>query len=367
MVLRTSEIGVRGALGARQIDVLWLILRQVAGMTMVGLTIGVPAAIASTQLIRVWLYGVESSDPLSVAGAAVGMTVVALMAVSFPARRAARLDPLKDLRYEVIENTCDAAFDIDAAAQWADPRRDVDEEYERDKAAHRGRYNEAGTERHHTVGRLRGRLLQTFLPAIPIVPQPYQERFAGFGQGVRCDQWGRPLVHMLYLVTDRAPARTSANAAAVQAAYAMLLRLYPAQATTLTTRREASIAALMGVERSESVQRGVSRGLPIRTQSSAFQLEICRSNPTPDSCWDGARCGLEGGRQIVSGGSWREMLRVRSIEEDWTSGTGLGFDVNRVNGKTCAGHTGGYLAMPQRRSSNSVTRWGSSSSQTLTT
>jgi hypothetical protein len=58
------------------------------------------------------------------------------------------------------------------------------------------------------------------------------------------DRWYAP-----YLVTRRAPARTSANAAAVQAAYAMLLKLYPAQATTLTTRREASIAALMGAMR----------------------------------------------------------------------------------------------------------------------
>ena len=54
------------------------------------------------------------------------------------------------------------------------------------------------------------------------------------------------------------------------------------------------------------------------------------------------RRGPRGGRQIVSGGSWREMLRVRSVEEDWTSGTGLGFDVKRVNGKTYVGHTGGY-------------------------
>jgi D-alanyl-D-alanine carboxypeptidase len=54
------------------------------------------------------------------------------------------------------------------------------------------------------------------------------------------------------------------------------------------------------------------------------------------------RQGPRGGRQIVSGGSWREMLRVRSVEEDWTSGTGLGFDVKRVKGKTYIGHTGGY-------------------------
>jgi PAP2 superfamily len=69
------------------------------------------------------------------------------------------------------------------------------------------------------------------------------------------DRWYTP-----YLVRERAPARTSTNAAAIQAAYAMLLKLYPAQATTLTARRDASIAALMASERSESVQRGVSWG-----------------------------------------------------------------------------------------------------------
>jgi ABC-type antimicrobial peptide transport system permease subunit len=100
VVRRTSEVGVRVALGARQIDVLWLILRQVVGITMGGLAIGVPAAIASTQLVRAWLYGVEPSDPLSVAGAAVAMTVVAIMAGFFPARRASRLDPLRALRCE---------------------------------------------------------------------------------------------------------------------------------------------------------------------------------------------------------------------------------------------------------------------------
>ena len=78
----------------------WLILRQVVGVTAAGLAIGVPAAMLLTGLVRTSLYGVETSDPLSFAGAAVTMTVVAMMAGYFPARRAARLDPLKALRHE---------------------------------------------------------------------------------------------------------------------------------------------------------------------------------------------------------------------------------------------------------------------------
>jgi CubicO group peptidase (beta-lactamase class C family) len=54
------------------------------------------------------------------------------------------------------------------------------------------------------------------------------------------------------------------------------------------------------------------------------------------------RRGPRGGAQIVSSGSWREMLRVRSVEENWNSGTGLGFDVQRVKDKTYIGHGGGY-------------------------
>jgi predicted permease len=96
---RTSEIGVRVALGARQIDVLWLILRQVIAITIVGLAIGLPAALASTRLIGASLYGVESADPVSVAAAVMVMATVAVMAGFFPARRAARLDPLTALRY----------------------------------------------------------------------------------------------------------------------------------------------------------------------------------------------------------------------------------------------------------------------------
>jgi predicted permease len=100
VVRRTSEIGVRVALGARQIDVLWLILRQVVGITIAGLAIGVPAAVALTRFVRASLYGVDPADPVSLAGAVAVMVLVALTAGFFPARRAARLDPLRALRIE---------------------------------------------------------------------------------------------------------------------------------------------------------------------------------------------------------------------------------------------------------------------------
>ncbi len=54
------------------------------------------------------------------------------------------------------------------------------------------------------------------------------------------------------------------------------------------------------------------------------------------------RRGPRGGAQIVSGSSWREMLRVRSVEEDWSGGSGLGFDVERFKNRTYVGHGGGY-------------------------
>ena len=54
------------------------------------------------------------------------------------------------------------------------------------------------------------------------------------------------------------------------------------------------------------------------------------------------RRGPRGGNRILSSGSLREMHRVRSVEENWTSGTGLGFDINRIDGRTYVGHGGGY-------------------------
>lgn len=54
------------------------------------------------------------------------------------------------------------------------------------------------------------------------------------------------------------------------------------------------------------------------------------------------RTGARGGSQVVSSGSWREMHRVRSVEENWTSGSGLGYDISRINNRTWTGHGGGY-------------------------
>ncbi|MDP0880658.1 hypothetical protein, partial [Klebsiella variicola] len=54
------------------------------------------------------------------------------------------------------------------------------------------------------------------------------------------------------------------------------------------------------------------------------------------------RRGPAGGANVLSAGSWREALRVRSVEENWESGSGLGFDHVRVKGRTYVGHSGGF-------------------------
>ena len=97
---RTSEIGLRIALGAQRSDVLWLILRQVVVVTTVGLAAGIPMAIAGGKAVASLLYGVKPIDPASLAIATVVMAVVAGFAAYVPARRAARLEPLKALRVE---------------------------------------------------------------------------------------------------------------------------------------------------------------------------------------------------------------------------------------------------------------------------
>jgi predicted permease len=97
---RTSEIGVRMALGATAGGVRWLVLRQAFGLVLIGLGVGVPASLAAVRLLEGMLFGVAPMDPLTVIGSALAMLAVATVAAYLPARRASRIDPMTALRCE---------------------------------------------------------------------------------------------------------------------------------------------------------------------------------------------------------------------------------------------------------------------------
>jgi ABC-type antimicrobial peptide transport system permease subunit len=97
---QTREIGIRIALGAQRGDVMRLVLGDGAKMALIGVGVGLAAAVGLTRLMTSVLYGVSATDPLTFGGIAMLLALVALAAAYIPARRATRVDPLVALRHE---------------------------------------------------------------------------------------------------------------------------------------------------------------------------------------------------------------------------------------------------------------------------
>jgi len=97
---RTREIGIRMAVGARQHNVIRLVLAKAVGLIVAGAIVGIGAALLVTRFLSSFLYGVNAGDPLTLAAVAGLLIGVALAACYLPARRATRVDPLVALRYE---------------------------------------------------------------------------------------------------------------------------------------------------------------------------------------------------------------------------------------------------------------------------
>jgi putative ABC transport system permease protein len=97
---RTREIGVRMALGAVAGDVLRLVIGQGMWTTIVGMAIGIGGSFALTRTMQSLLFGVSTTDPLTLVGVVVLLAAVSFLACWIPARRATKVDPLVALRYE---------------------------------------------------------------------------------------------------------------------------------------------------------------------------------------------------------------------------------------------------------------------------
>ena len=97
---RTREIGIRIALGAQRRGVVAMVLRECVIMVVVGVLLGLAAALAAGRLVAAVLFGLSPTDVGTMSAAVAVMSLVALAAGYLPARRASRVDPITALRYE---------------------------------------------------------------------------------------------------------------------------------------------------------------------------------------------------------------------------------------------------------------------------
>lgn len=97
---RTSEIGIRMALGAMRGQIVWMVLREVLAVAVAGVAVGLGAAWGTTRFVESYLYGMKQNDPAVLVGAVLVLTAAAVAAGCAPAWRAARIDPLAALRHE---------------------------------------------------------------------------------------------------------------------------------------------------------------------------------------------------------------------------------------------------------------------------
>jgi predicted permease len=97
---RSREIGIRMALGAKTATVLWLVMREVLLMLVIGVAAGLPAAYVLTRVVQTQLYGVQPADAISIGGATLLLAGVSILAGYVPAQRAASYNPVRLLRYE---------------------------------------------------------------------------------------------------------------------------------------------------------------------------------------------------------------------------------------------------------------------------
>jgi ABC-type antimicrobial peptide transport system permease subunit len=97
---RTQEIGIRLALGAPRMMVLWLVSAQGLRMTLVGVAIGLVGAVLAARSMASLLFGISSLDLFTLISCSLTVVVIALLASAIPARRAAAIDPMRALRTE---------------------------------------------------------------------------------------------------------------------------------------------------------------------------------------------------------------------------------------------------------------------------